>query len=471
MSNTVTQLPPTITVSDPGTRQFLDALVNILDLRSGVTDAGSQDRFLTARDLNDAVANAAISAAGGASSAPSTTNPQTTNPIAQTIENLQQSIQQSLLYQIMQNPIELIDLDKFQGNIDSALQSASAGIANEETTRIGKDNALAQAVNTLWASVGGSEALIQDGQLASITPAAVEATKWTQVQAAVTDPNTGLVSSTSIKEDLLSYASLADGSLNSIYSVRAQVTTGGRTVVGGFGLAATDGAGSIAGPTIDFGVLADTFWIGAIDGTGGIPFIVRTTAEPRPDGTTTPAGTYIKSAFVDQLYGTYINAGLLDAAKIYTGSTWTDKTSNLPVRSTASGSWQTDVIAASAPVTNSALRFYGPSSHSSTDIFHRLRGTSGGNQVQFTISASAVADHYFSLWYRVNAGSWVFLGQVIEPQTSYGSVAMSVTKALDVAAADYIDIGVAACDSTGAVLNSSADELRSLTVIATAINV
>ena len=348
----VTQLPPTLAIKDSETRQFADALINVLDLRSGNTDKNSPERFLTAGDLTDAVNVANGVRASGSPGAPA---------IA-AIRNLQNSIRESLVTQILETPFELVDLNPIRARIDQALATAEAKIAvtqtgitqvsqdlttatqsltyqldaavsrigtveagliteaqtratedaattatlaaaisrigvaeaaivseaqtratadtatteqltaaisrigvsesaisAEQTTRSNKDNALAAAINTIWAQVGGSSAVIQDGSLAAVTPAAVQASKWLQVQAAVTDPNTGEVSSTSIKQDLTSYASKVDGALNSMYSVRAQITQDGKTVVGGFGLSAVAGAGSDGGPLFDFAVAADRF--------------------------------------------------------------------------------------------------------------------------------------------------------------------------------------------------------------------
>lgn len=189
----------------------------------------------------------------------------------------------------------------------SRLGTAEAAVVSEANTRASKDMALASAINTLWANIGGSSAVIQDGGLASATPNSSQATKWNQVQAAVTDPNTGQVSSTSIRQELNSYASSANGKFNSIYSVRAQVATNGKTVVGGFGLSATAGATSAAGPTIDFGVRADTFFIAATSATpdaatqigqgSSIPFMVLTTNQV-VNGVLYGPGVYLKKAVI-----------------------------------------------------------------------------------------------------------------------------------------------------------------------------
>lgn len=199
--------------------------------------------------------------------------------------------------------------DQFNAAISQLRSDASAATVSEASTRVTQDQALAKAINTIWANMGGSQAVIQDGALANAGTNAVQATKWSQVQAAVTDPNTGQISSTSIRQELNSYASRNDGSLNSIYSVRAQVATNGRTVVGGIAVAATNGAGSSQGPTIDVGVRADKFFIAATADTpdgavqlatdNSMPFMVLTKYEYIYGKLYAP-GVYLKRAVIGE---------------------------------------------------------------------------------------------------------------------------------------------------------------------------
>jgi len=204
--------------------------------------------------------------------------------------------------------------------------NAESAIATELTTRSSKDDTLASAVNNIWSVIGGSTAVIQDGALAAISPSAAVATKWSMVQAAVTDPNTGLVNSTSIKQDLNAYANNANGRFASVYTVRAQVSVGGQTVVGGFGLAASTSAGGIGGPTgegalIDFGVRADRFFIAATSATPDAltqiaqgpqtPFMVLTSSQS-VNGVMYAPGVYIKKAVIGA--ATIGSAEIADAA-------------------------------------------------------------------------------------------------------------------------------------------------------------
>lgn len=130
--------------------------------------------------------------------------------------------------------------------VTARVGAAESAIASEQTTRSTKDMSLASAINTLWAEVGGAGSVIQDGSLASATPSSTQATKWRQVQSAVTDPNTGLVASAAMREDFTTYASNVDGRFNALYSVRAQLSTGGVVLSG---IAATGPTASLAGST------------------------------------------------------------------------------------------------------------------------------------------------------------------------------------------------------------------------------
>ena len=107
-----------------------------------------------------------------------------------------------------------------------------------------------------------------------------------------------------------------DGSVAALYTLRAEVSSGGRTVVGGFGLSAT--ATATAGPRIDFGVRADQFWIAAPAGSGAPdskPFIVRTTTSTE-GGVTVPAGVYMDAAFIVNLSALYARIATLIADQI-----------------------------------------------------------------------------------------------------------------------------------------------------------
>ena len=363
-----TTLPNTGNIKDPEVRAFLDALVNNWDLRSGIKDRSNGERFVTLEEINGLAKRAVVEVfAGGVGSAmgrdPSGSDVPSAQAVNDAIDALADSIRKSIVYQILQTTVQPIDLTNLRSSIDSAISDTAAAIIREErartsadeaivetldalVARIGqseaglteeasvraqKDNAIAQAINTIWANIGGNLALIQDGQLAAVSPANVQATRWTQVQAAAIDPNTGQANSAIVRQEFQAYANKADGTFGSIYSVRAQISVGGQTVVGGFGLAATSGAGSAQGPTIDFGVRADKFFIAATSQTpdaptqisqgSQIPFMVLTSTQ-FVNGVAYPPGVYIKRAVIgDATIGTaQIADAAINSAKIQNAS-------------------------------------------------------------------------------------------------------------------------------------------------------
>lgn len=113
-----------------------------------------------------------------------------------------------------------------------------------------------------------------------------------------------------------------DGDVRALYTLRAEVSAGGRTVVGGFGLAGTASAG--AGPRIDFGVRADSFFVEAPSGGGNpttrlTPFTIRTTSFSE-NGVLMPAGVYMDAAFMTNLTAMYARISSLVADSISAAS-------------------------------------------------------------------------------------------------------------------------------------------------------
>lgn len=109
-----------------------------------------------------------------------------------------------------------------------------------------------------------------------------------------------------------------DGYLGAQYSVRMQLSQGGQQVVGGFGFSGT--TSGTAGPQIDFGVLANSFWIAAPSGSpGGVsnvkPFVVQTTAQT-VNGVTVPAGVYMDAAYINNVTALFGRFGNLVADAI-----------------------------------------------------------------------------------------------------------------------------------------------------------
>lgn len=147
---------------------------------------------------------------------------------------------------------------------------SQAVFASEQTTRAGADSAMASDITTLYSATGTNSAAI------------------------TTEAST---------------RSAYDGQVAASYSVRAQVTAGGRTVVGGFGLFGTIGS---PGAEIEFGVRADRFYIGASSSATGVadvlPFIVQT-ADTVINGVTIPKGVYMQSAYIYDLTASIARLG------------------------------------------------------------------------------------------------------------------------------------------------------------------
>lgn len=183
-------------------------------------------------------------------------------------------------------------LDAIIRGTAGAVAAAQALVQTESTARQTGDTALAQSITTLSATVGSNAAAIQ---------VVAEAT-----------------------------ADLEDH-VAANYSVKAQVTAGGRTAVGGFAL---NGSVGESGPTITFGVVANQFWVGAPAGTPGVsadilPFIIQT-APTVINGVTIPAGVYMDAAYITNLTALVARLGTawidnamianLSAGKITSGS-------------------------------------------------------------------------------------------------------------------------------------------------------
>lgn len=206
--------------------------------------------------------------------------------VAHLLEVLAGQIRASELHAALSARIDLID--------GVGAGSVNARIAAESSARTTADSAIAATMSTLQASVGNTASAIA-------TEASVRAN--------------------------------ADGHLSALYTVRAQLTQDGRTVVGGFGLSGTS-SGS-AGPSIDFGVMANRFWVAAPTGSSGVnsiqPFVVQTT-EDVVNGVTIPPGVYMDAAYIKNLQAMVARLGVawidnamiaeLSAAKITAGSLW-----------------------------------------------------------------------------------------------------------------------------------------------------
>lgn len=173
-------------------------------------------------------------------------------------------------------------------------QYSDAGIVTEKTARVTADTSLAAAINTIWSAVGNATATIVEGALTSVTGAQTAfANHWTTVQTAVYDFATNTNKVAAVDQRITTTIDLVNNKFQAEYTLRVEVGPSGRTTVGGFGIIGSMDA--THGPTIDFGVRADRFWITSPNSgdPDSAPFIVRTT--PGPWG---PKGVYIDTAYI-----------------------------------------------------------------------------------------------------------------------------------------------------------------------------
>jgi len=195
------------------------------------------------------------------------------------------------------------------GTVEGDAERIEAGLTTEISARVNNRAALATAINTIWTMFGSeSQAIAQSGDSLQSNAIASQAVKWDQVQAAVTDPDTGRVSSAAILQESRAYANGVENKLEAMYTVRAQVTSGGRTMVGGFGI--VGGVNDVtAYPEFDFGVRADTFWIGTPSGADiqRVPFVVITSAPHTADDGVTynDVGVWMSTAMIASATITY----------------------------------------------------------------------------------------------------------------------------------------------------------------------
>lgn len=161
--------------------------------------------------------------------------------------------------------------------LDQADASLQAAVQSEQTARVNAEGALSQRIDTAQATANNAVAAVQTEQ---------------SVRANET------------------------GHLGALYSVRMQLSQGGKQVIGGFGLSGT--SSGTAGATIDFGVLANKFFVAAPEGSGiasNFQLTIQTTPTTA-NGVTIPAGLYVDSAFITNVSALWGRFGTLVADTI-----------------------------------------------------------------------------------------------------------------------------------------------------------
>ncbi|MDQ1835075.1 phage tail tip fiber protein [Massilia scottii] len=142
------------------------------------------------------------------------------------------------------------------------------GVQNELTTRTNNDNALASAINTMWARVGLNQALVQTGTQIAVNPVGSALTKFEQLQATVTDPATGLVKSYAALRQEVNLTNDKVQGLSGKWGVKLDLNG----YIAGVTLNSNVSTGGKAESS--FIVLADTFAVGAPGRPGIVPFAI-----------------------------------------------------------------------------------------------------------------------------------------------------------------------------------------------------
>ncbi len=197
--------------------------------------------------------------------------------VTQTDQRLQAQIQQESQARADAVSAEAQARQALAARLDQADASLQAAVQSEQTARVNADGALSQRIDTAQATANNAVAAVQTEQ---------------SVRANET------------------------GHLGALYTVRMQLSQGGQKVVGGFGLSGT--SSGTAGATIDFGVLANSFWVAAPNGSGVAnvkPFSVQTTAQT-VNGVVVPAGVYMDAAYINNVTALWGRFGTLVADKI-----------------------------------------------------------------------------------------------------------------------------------------------------------
>jgi hypothetical protein len=185
----------------------------------------------------------------------------------------------------------------------------ASAIQSESVARANAIEAEAAQRLQLAAQVAGTAAALQDEQTARSDADGALSSRITTAQATANDAVAEVQTEQSVRAS-------ETGHLGAQYTVRMQLGQGGRQVVGGFGLSGT--SSGTAGARIDFGVLANSFWVAAPNGSSVAnvkPFSVQTTSQT-VNGVVVPAGVYMDAAYINNVTALWGRFGTLVADKI-----------------------------------------------------------------------------------------------------------------------------------------------------------
>lgn len=237
---------------------------------------------------------------------------ETSPDTAYLIDQLTGALQASELHSTLTSRIDLID-----GPVTLA-GSVAARIQTETTARTTADTALASDITTLQTTTGNNTTAIQNEVTARTNADSAIAADVTTLQTSVGNNTTSIQTNSS--------------SINGI-EAKHTVKIDNNGYVTGYGLISTANTGT---PTSEFAVVADQFSIAPVntDNTlaDGSPFFHRT-APTVINGTTVPAGTYMKAAYIHDasITNAKIGTAAIDSAKIVDAAIITAKINNAAI--------------------------------------------------------------------------------------------------------------------------------------------
>lgn len=290
---------PTVVSSIPrDLRTFIDRLRDMLA-------DGSADRIITARELANAgvvsiLGNGALALPEGSSlvqSPPAPTNVAATGAVSNIFVEWDAPIYRGHAYaEIWSSPTDDLGAAVLAGMAPGSLFLDAVGFSTTRYYWVRFVNALDE--KGPYNGISGTSATTAvdvDYLLGVLEGEITESQLYTDLSTKINGSADGV-----------SYLATQNG-------IRVQASSDGKTVIGGFGVMGSVDAEK--GPTIDFGVLANSFYIAAPATVTGvesaIPFIVQTTATTI-NGVEVPIGVYMRDAFIQN--GTITNAKIANLA-------------------------------------------------------------------------------------------------------------------------------------------------------------
>ena len=245
-----------------------------------------------------------------------------------------EATQRSTLATQMRGSYTGTDLSAVTEGLIFSERQARSGV---DTAHAGRLDALESTVNNPSTGVSATATALDAVETEVFTGAnrnSALASRASALEATVNDSGTGLGATRASLSTTQSTLATLDGRASTTYAVRTTVSAGGRTVAGGFGLMGNSTA--TPGSEIEFGIIANRFWIGAPSGSGVADtqlFTFQTTTWS-DNGITRPAGAFIDAAFIknltaiyatiqtaviDDIHAASISVGKLTAGSIATG--------------------------------------------------------------------------------------------------------------------------------------------------------